>query len=486
MRRQGGVAQMTVMAAFCLSCVALLLFLWSSFGGAVPFSPRGYQVQVTLHEGGALTRQAEVRIAGVDVGRVVALDARDGATVATLELEDQVVPLPRDARATMRQKTILGEAYVELSQGSPEAGTVPDGGRLPASAVRPSVEFDEVLRAFDPRTRTALRAYLHEQSVASRDRGADVNDALGDLPGTEAAMAEVLDALDAQGGNLEALVRDTSRVFEALGERRGRLGQLLVAGDRVFSATAERDRALEDTVRALPALERETRAALPALTAFAGRVRPAVGRLRPLARELSPTLTELGRSAPDLRAVLAGVGPLADASRAGLPALRRLLADLPPALGDTDPFLAQLEPTVRHLSAYRGELTAFLANATAATQATSPDASGTPRHYLRTTNPINPEVLTAAQRRVGSNRANPYAAPGAFAALTRGLATAETAHCDAPPAPFAPGALDALGERLASTLDALTLQGGSAAAPACRADTRAFPHVTPRPLGRTP
>ncbi len=487
MRRQGiGAGQVALMAAFCLSCVALLLFLWSSFGGQLPLSPRGYRVAVEVREGGALTTQADVRIAGVTIGRVVALDPERGRTIATLELDDQVVPLPRDVRATLRQKTLLGEAYIELSQGSRRSGTVPDGGRLAAAATVPSVEFDELLRAFDRRTRVALGRWLDEQAVATRGRGADLNAALGDLPPTEAALTGLLEALDDQGAELQVLVRDTSTVFEALAERRGRLGRLLVSGDRVFTATAARERALEQAVRALPGLEREVRAALPALSGFSRRVLPAVQGVRPAARELSPVLTELGAVAPDLRRILAGLRPLTAASRQGLPAVRRILADLPPVLGDLDPFLAQLEPLVRHLAPYRRELTAFLANGTAATQATGTDSRGRRVHYLRTTNPINPEVLTAAARRVPSNRTNPYAAPLASLELPGGLPTAETAQCDQPAPAFAPGALDALGPRTAAILEALAPQGARPVAPPCRADPRPFPHVTARPLGRAP
>ena len=41
-------------------------------------------------------------------------------------------------------------------------------------------------------------------------------------------------------------------------------------------------------------------------------------------------------------------------------------------------------------------------------------------HYLRTTNPLNPEVLAAYPRRVGSNRPNAYGLPGLFDKLPGG------------------------------------------------------------------
>jgi hypothetical protein len=51
-------------------------------------------------------------------------------------------------------------------------------------------------------------------------------------------------------------------------------------------------------------------------------------------------------------------------------------------------------------------------------------------HYLRLTNPANPEMLAVYPRRIGSNRPNPYYLPGAFAALgNSNLEVYENRHC---------------------------------------------------------
>jgi hypothetical protein len=50
-------------------------------------------------------------------------------------------------------------------------------------------------------------------------------------------------------------------------------------------------------------------------------------------------------------------------------------------------------------------------------------------HYLRTTNPFNPENLAVYPRRLGTNRPNPYAKPGMFDKLRSGLEVYEDRHC---------------------------------------------------------
>ncbi len=39
------VTKIVTMVLFVLSCVGLLLFLWLSFGGPIPFNPQGYRFQ---------------------------------------------------------------------------------------------------------------------------------------------------------------------------------------------------------------------------------------------------------------------------------------------------------------------------------------------------------------------------------------------------------------------------------------------------------
>src|SRR5919106_699683 len=88
------ITQLLVAVAFALSCFALLLFLWISFGGPTPLKPKGYRVDVPFDE------------------------------ASQLAIDDRYAPIPEDARAILRQKTLLGETYVELTPGSPGE---PDG-----------------------------------------------------------------------------------------------------------------------------------------------------------------------------------------------------------------------------------------------------------------------------------------------------------------------------------------------------------------------
>src|SRR5688500_19865626 len=92
--------RIAVMVGFALSCCALVLFLWLAFGGPVPLKPKGYRVDASFAEASQLATEADVRISGVPVGKVraIELDAATGRSVVTLELEARYSPLPSDAK----------------------------------------------------------------------------------------------------------------------------------------------------------------------------------------------------------------------------------------------------------------------------------------------------------------------------------------------------------------------------------------------------
>jgi phospholipid/cholesterol/gamma-HCH transport system substrate-binding protein len=483
--------RIVVMVGFALSCFGLLLFLWLAFGGPVPLKPKGYRFTVPFREAGQLAQEADVRISGVTVGKVKAVDTdkRSGSSDATIELQSQYAPIPKDTQAILRQKTLLGETYVELSPGSHRGGDVPDNGRLPAGQVAPTVELDEIFRAFDDKTRAAFQVWMQQLALSSQGRGRDISDALGNLAPFAEDTTTLLKILNAQDANVQGVVRDTGEVFDALSERDGQLRSLIDSSNRVFSTTARRNRELEETFRALPTFERESATTVSRLTRFAHDTNPLVTQLRPAARELSPTLQELGDLAPDLEGLFEDLNPLIDASKTGLPAFNDFLDELHPLLANFDAPLRQLNPPLQGLAAYKNELSAFFPNAAASTQATTREGN-TRVHYLRTTNPTNPENLAVYPRRLASNRANAYQFPNAFRGLASGLPSYETRQCDVGPVPTLgsnPALIPPALEANVQTYFFNAPPGTRTAAPACKqqgafpfgGEVTQFPHVNP-------
>ena len=428
------VGKLAGMVVFTLSCFGLLLFLWLSFGGPVPLRPEGYRVQVALPEAATLAEEADVRLAGVNVGKVKSkeLEAPD-RTLVELELDSRYAPIPEDTRAILRQKTLLGETYVELTPGSENADDLGDGGRLADGNVEPTVEIDEIFSAFDPATRQAFRDWLAElQRVVRHGRSQDINDALGNLAPFAEEGAEVLEVLDSQDQAVEELIRNTGEVFEALGEREGQLAELIQNGNNVFEATASRDDALAETFEVFPTFLDESRLTLNRLEGFSRETRPLVNQLKPAADDLAPTVRDLGVLAPDLENLFRDLDPLIDASERNYPALERTLRGAGPLLRDAVPFFQELNPIFSYANFDQRVLALFLvtggATLNGGLQADPNDGEGVPQRYVRGYGIINGEGLQAGDSVPDNFTGNTYPEPNAYERAL-GLGAIESFTC---------------------------------------------------------
>jgi phospholipid/cholesterol/gamma-HCH transport system substrate-binding protein len=353
-----------------------------------------------------------VRIAGVSVGKVreLTVDGSNNRTLATIELEREFAPLRSDARAMLRQKTLLGETYVELTPGRSQT-TVAEGGRLADAQVADTVQLDEIFDALDPETREAFRGWQQELAKGIKRSGRDVNDALGTLPGFAADGADVLGVLDSQQQALQRLVKNTGVTFAALTENEQQLRRLITASKRTFDATASRNDALAETIRIFPTFLDESKATLARLETFSTDTRPLVQDLRPVARDLKPTLADLRALAPDLERFFRDLDPLIDASKTGLAAARETLEGAEPLLARIHPFLGQLNPMLRYLEALQMQVSDFISYGAAALADTTESPGGGVGHYLRQFGPTGSESAAIYRQRLRTNRGQTYVGP---------------------------------------------------------------------------
>lgn len=422
------IGRILIALGFALSCFALLLFFWVTFGGPTPFRAQSYRFTAEFAEATTLAKEADVRIGGVSVGKVreLGLPEEGNVTEVTIELEPKFAPIPADTRAILRQKTLIGETYIELSAGSEDAPDLPDGGALARGQTQDSTQIDEIFQALDKRTRTAFRSWMQNAAIAVRGRGLDLNDSFGNLGPFTTDATNILRILDSQSRSLQSLVRDTGTVFEALSARDGDLADAITTSNASFRALASRDRALAETIQIFPTFNEETRLTLNRLAEFALDTEPLVEDLKPVADDLSPTFQAVQRLSPNLRRLFVNLGPLLDVSKDGLPALRRTLNQLRPVLAALDPFLANLNPIIRYTNAYKTNVSDFISGPPGGLAGTLEPVPGqpAPRHTLRQLSYLSTESLTVHPTRLETNRGNGYLQPLAlttFAAASGGI-----------------------------------------------------------------
>jgi phospholipid/cholesterol/gamma-HCH transport system substrate-binding protein len=483
------VGRVLTMIAFAGSCIGLLIFLWISFGGATPFAGQGYLLNAEFNHATEMGTQADVRISGVSIGKVISvgLDRKTGLTRAVMRISSQFVPRPTDTRAILRAKTLLGETYIELTPGTRSSPTLSDGATIPRTQIAPSVQLDQILSTFDAKTRRAFQIWMQEGGRAITNRGESLNEALAQLYPFATNVDRVLSVLRRDTAATTALLRDTGTVFSALSAAPGQLQGFIRNSNATFAATAARDADLAATVRAFPAYLIQTRHTVNRLATFTHVAKPLIDEVRPAAVQLSPALEKLVPVAPELRDLFVNIGPLTRAARTGVPALIRFLHSAVPLLHRIRPYLGGLIPVINYINDFRGEVAGFFANSTANTQNTTISAAGVNRHNVRIANPVNPEVLAPYKRRPLSNRGNPYTDPGGYNALANGLKVFGGYLCTGNPLPTIGSSIPPATAKVLARVYFTSNPNG----PTCRAQAplgrvtvgqpKLFPHLTQLP-----
>ncbi|MDD3580547.1 MAG: outer membrane lipid asymmetry maintenance protein MlaD [Desulfobacca sp.] len=122
----------------CLAYLAVHLGEWQLFG-------RGYQVKAEFDNISGLKVGAPVEIAGVEVGRVEAIQVtEDNLAHLTLNLR-KGVQVYEDAIASIRTKGIIGDKFVKLMPGGSER-LIPPGGKI--RDTESAVEWEELISKF--------------------------------------------------------------------------------------------------------------------------------------------------------------------------------------------------------------------------------------------------------------------------------------------------------------------------------------------------
>jgi hypothetical protein len=338
-----------------------------------------------------------------------------------MEIRPQFAPMPVDTRAVLRQKTLLGEAYVQLSTGNGAGRKFADGGTIPSAHVEDTQALDQVLGSFDRPTQRNLQALLTGTGQALAGRGQDLNNAIGNLDPAVTELSAMVGVLNQQQGDLKRVINSSATVLSTLGNRSSDLQTLVRAGDQVLSATAARDTQLTATVNALPPFMAGLRTTLSTLNTTLGIARPTLSALAPVAPLLTPALSEVIRlSDPALR-LLHAAPSLLSAADAALPAITRFTTAFKPAVDAVLPAAREVTPIINFIALYRQELVAAMANLAADLGASAPAAtpSGSAA-YIRAIAAIGRESIYGQTVREPTTRTNTYFAPGELSNLSRG------------------------------------------------------------------
>jgi phospholipid/cholesterol/gamma-HCH transport system substrate-binding protein len=236
-----------VCLGYAAVCLIVLAVLATQMGGEFLLRP-AYRVVATFATGAQLVSGDEVTINGFPVGRVESLRPVDGGAEVGMQLHPEYAPLFRDARAMVKSKNLLGETYVELNRGTPQAGPLADGGRVDLQHTLIPVEVSQVLDVLDASTRDRLVVLINELGESVQGRGQDLNASAADLRDVAQSLETIAQAVASQSGHLDALLTDLRKVLDTLAAYHSQLRQLVTDWDRLMRTLASRESDLQGTI----------------------------------------------------------------------------------------------------------------------------------------------------------------------------------------------------------------------------------------------
>jgi phospholipid/cholesterol/gamma-HCH transport system substrate-binding protein len=307
---------MSPLRAGSIALVAMIIFSWFAFTKDLPFT-QTYRIQGVFENSSLLMPRMPVRVAGVDVGKVVEVGRYKDTNLAvvTMEVTDAGRPVRDDATLKIRPRLFLeGNYFVDLKPGSPNGEELDDGGVIPVAQTATPVQFHDILTSLQSDTRRSLQETLigfgeSLNSKPSAEDDADQDPDVRGLTGAESlnkALVTAVGALRGSAINGQALrgtqPRDFSRLIRgAAGVTRGlarneeQLRTLFPNFNSAMATFASKTPQLRETVRLLGPTAVNLRkglasvnSALPPTRAFAREILPGVRETAPTAKAWEP------------------------------------------------------------------------------------------------------------------------------------------------------------------------------------------------------
>ncbi len=286
-----------------------------------------------------------VNIAGVEVGEIASVELENGKAVIGMNIEREHAKIYRDATILLRPKSGLKDMVAELTPGTPAAGELGEGQRIPASQTLPDVNLDEILASLDADTRDYLRLLLGDGAQALGGNGRELAQTIRRFEPTARYARQANQQLARRRDNIRRVIHNFSLLMEELGSRDAQVANFVSSSNQVFATLARQEANIRETLRELPSTLEESQDALASVNAMASELGPTLEALRPGARALGPALREtrpfLTKTTPIIR------DELRPFARAALPTVR----ELRPAMRDLAAATPDLTRSFRVLNA---------------------------------------------------------------------------------------------------------------------------------------
>ena len=264
---------------------------------------KGFKLKMEFSDAQAVVpgQGQSVRVAGVEVGKIVKVELRDGVGLVTAEFDPKFVKnddgsgrieVLSDATALLRPRTGLKDMFVELEPGR-SGEKLEENAVIPVQNTEPDVDPDEFLSVLDTDTRAYLQLLVNGAGKGLRGRGEDLRQVFRRFEPLNRDLARVTQAIASRRRNLMRLIRNYGDLTNELARDEGNLTRLVETSAVTFEAFASQDQNISLAVSRLPGALRQTETTLRHVDTFARVLAPSLQSLRPAFRQLDETNREV-------------------------------------------------------------------------------------------------------------------------------------------------------------------------------------------------
>lgn len=213
-----------------LVVTALMTTVMALVIGNVSFGKRT-EYKAVFSDATSLVDGDDVRIAGVEVGRVEGIAVSGGDRAIVTFSVDADVTLTDSTEAALRYRNLVGQRYLALSQGSGGTGTpLRPGATIPLSRTTPALDLTALFAGFKPLF-TAL-----------------------DPKQTNQLAYELIQVFQGEGGTVTSLLDQTASLTSTLANRDRLIGNVITNLTAVLKTFNDRNTQLSDAITTLQQL----------------------------------------------------------------------------------------------------------------------------------------------------------------------------------------------------------------------------------------
>jgi phospholipid/cholesterol/gamma-HCH transport system substrate-binding protein len=200
------------LGVFTVFTIFITFALAGIIGKLSPFDST-YQINAVFSDATGILNGDPVKIAGVDVGKVVSFEVTGGEAVVTMEISGEA-DLPDNVIAEIKFRNLLGQRIVNLAEPeTPSDNPLGDGGTIPVENTRPALDLSVVFNNLRPLIQSTNPEEINLVSRAVlevfKGREGDVAKILGNI-------GEVTHELADKDQRLARLVTNLNQLTEVL------------------------------------------------------------------------------------------------------------------------------------------------------------------------------------------------------------------------------------------------------------------------------